>query len=226
MGTPFSDLLIESSLDGILAFDREYRLTLWNPAMEKITGLPREQVLGRVASEVLPHLVETGEERFFEQALGGESVYTTDLCFAVPESGRRGVFDARYAPIRNGEGVIEGGLAIVRDVTALHQAEREARGSTALHEALAEAAFEGIAIHEQGVILATNHAMAALFGYELGEMNGRRVLDFTAPESQEMLAEKIATGVSTPYEAVGLRKDGSTFIAEVHGKTIAYLGRE
>lgn len=226
MGTPFSDLLIESSLDGILAFDREYRITLWNPAMEKITGLPRERVLGRVASEVLPRLVETGEERFFERALAGESVFTSDLCYAVPESGRQGVFDVRYAPIRNGEGVIEGGLAIVRDVTALHQAEIEARESTALHEALAEAAFEGIAFHERGVILAANHAMATLFGYEPGEMNGRQVQDFAAPESRKLLAEKIASGASTPYEGIGLRKDGSTFIVEIHGRTIPYQGRE
>ncbi len=58
----FSQRLINSSVDGILAFDRKCHYTLWNPAMERISGVRAGQVLGKCAFDVLPLLKETGED--------------------------------------------------------------------------------------------------------------------------------------------------------------------
>lgn len=41
--------LINSSVDGILAFDREAFFTVWNPGMEKIFGVSARETLGRSA---------------------------------------------------------------------------------------------------------------------------------------------------------------------------------
>src|SRR4051812_8023345 len=60
--------MVDSSVDGILAFDTECRYTAWNRAMEKISGLKREQVIGRFAFEVFPFLKQTGEDKFFYEA--------------------------------------------------------------------------------------------------------------------------------------------------------------
>ena len=40
-----------------------------------------------------------------------------------------------------------------------------------------------------------------------------------------MVEDHIRTGYGEPYEAVGLRKDGSTFSCEIQGKTIDFQGR-
>ena len=62
-----SDLLlpqiIDASVDGILAFDRECRYTVWNQTMEQISGMSREDVLGKCAFDVFPFLKETGEDK-------------------------------------------------------------------------------------------------------------------------------------------------------------------
>jgi len=87
------------------------------------------------------------------------------------------------------------------------------------------AAFEGIAIHDRGIILDANEAMARMFGYERDEFIGKNVLDFTAPESRDTLMQHIQASHEERYEATGLRKDGSTFIGEIRGKTIPYEGR-
>src|SRR5206468_8437499 len=50
----FIEQLINSSTDGILAFDRESRCTLWSDGMARISGLRAEEALGRPALEVLP----------------------------------------------------------------------------------------------------------------------------------------------------------------------------
>ncbi|MHC4952106.1 MAG: PAS domain S-box protein, partial [Planctomycetota bacterium] len=75
-------------------------------------------------------------------------------------------------------------IAVVRDVTA----------SQARFERLAEASFEGILIHEKGVIIESNQQFADMIGYSLEELKGFNGLDLFTPESQEMAREKIASG--------------------------------
>ena len=48
----FLKCLLEANVDGILAFDREFRYTTWNRAMERISGVKREEVLGKCALEL------------------------------------------------------------------------------------------------------------------------------------------------------------------------------
>src|SRR5215471_5716806 len=57
--------LIDSSTDGIFAFDRECRYIVWNPALERILGLKQSQTLGKNAFDVFPFLRERGGEKFY-----------------------------------------------------------------------------------------------------------------------------------------------------------------
>jgi PAS domain S-box-containing protein len=121
----FSDRLINSSLDGIFAFDRKIRYTLWNPGMERISGVSKAEVLGRSAFEVFPFLKETGEDKFFHEALAGNATIARDRYYHVAETGREGFFEGYYSPIRNESSEVVGGLAIIRDITERKQMEAE-----------------------------------------------------------------------------------------------------
>src|ERR1044071_7190437 len=70
----FLKCLLEANVDGIIAFDREFRYTTWNRAMERISGVKRELVLGQCAFDMFPCLKETGEDEFYREALAGRSV--------------------------------------------------------------------------------------------------------------------------------------------------------
>lgn len=118
-----SEDLIQSSLDGILAFDRECRYLLWNPAMERISGLEKSKVLGKCAFEVFPFLKKTGEERYFLQALEGKNVIAIERPYTIPETGRNGFFEGHYSPLRGEGGEIVGGMAIIRDITERKRTE-------------------------------------------------------------------------------------------------------
>src|SRR3990167_9254706 len=65
-------LLIESSQDGILAYDNDIRYILWNKAMEHISGVEREALLGKSPFEVFPFLEEVGEGEAFRNAIKGK----------------------------------------------------------------------------------------------------------------------------------------------------------
>ncbi|MBI5502764.1 MAG: PAS domain S-box protein [Deltaproteobacteria bacterium] len=90
---------------------------------------------------------------------------------------------------------------------------------------LAAATSEAIAIHDRGVILDANDAFARLFRVPPDRVVGRSVLEFAAPASVERVRGNFLAGVEEPYEAEGLRADGSTFLGELTGRALPYGGR-
>ncbi len=111
-------------------------------------------------------------------------------------------------------------------------AERRRRSDEGLREAeerfrgLSDATFEGIAIVNEDSISETNRAFVAMFGYdEASEVIGKTPLDFVAPESYDLVREKVASGYEEPYETIGLKKDGTRFDVEVRGRISSYQGR-
>lgn len=126
-GSELAENLVASSFDGILAFDRDFCCSLWNPAMQRITGLRAADVLGRRTFDVLPFLLRTGEDLFFFDALRGKPAVSHGRSYFVEESGRAGDFEAAYSPLRDETGAIVGGLCILRDITKRQRAESELR---------------------------------------------------------------------------------------------------
>ncbi len=118
-------------------------------------------------------------------------------------------------PLTPGESEEEGRF---RPEEALRESEERFRR-------LSEATFEGIAVHIDGLILECNPALAAMFGYEPEELLGRSILDLAAPESREAVRQQANSGAEIPYEATGLRKDGTRFTGELRGRAIPYRGR-
>ncbi|MBW4492914.1 MAG: PAS domain S-box protein [Oscillatoria princeps RMCB-10] len=121
----FSERLINSSFDGIIAFDRECRYTVWNPAMEIISGMSKAEVLGICAFEVFPFLKEIGEDKYFQEVLQGKHAVASDRPYNIPQTGRQGFFEAYYSPLYSDSGEIVGGLGIIRDIAQRKKAEEE-----------------------------------------------------------------------------------------------------
>jgi PAS domain S-box-containing protein len=122
----FLTRLLEASVDGILAFDQDCRYTAWNQAMERISGVRRDDVLGKNAFVVFPFLRETGEDKCLLDALAGKSSVSDKRPYTIPETGREGFFRGYYSPLLNEQNEIVGGIAIIRDITKRKRAEEDA----------------------------------------------------------------------------------------------------
>ena len=127
----FLDALIASSRDAIVTFDHGLRFRIWNPAMERMSGVPAARAIGRTAAEVFPHLEQNGRIAHYEMAVRGEATSLTDVSYA--HDGVTTWYDIAYSPIRDHVGAIIGGMLTARDVTervhtndALRAAMREA----------------------------------------------------------------------------------------------------
>jgi len=107
-----------------------------------------------------------------------------------------------------------------RTVAALRDSEERLR-------ALESATTEGIVLHEDGVVVEVNDAFLRMLGYaDQSEVIGRSVLDFCAPAWRDRVQEAVRSGRETPYEAEGLRKDGTTIAGELTGRSARYRGRD
>ncbi|HET9525947.1 MAG TPA: PAS domain S-box protein [Pyrinomonadaceae bacterium] len=184
----FLKCLLEANVDGIFAFDREFRYTTWNRAMERISGVKREDVLGKRAFEIFKCLTETGEDHFYREALAGQSVVAENRPYVVPQTGRHGFFEGYYSPRHDEHGEVIGGVAIIRDIT-----DRKLLEATALDD------HKRLAFHVENTPLAViewdnefrvlrwSPAAQRLFGWTAGEVLGKRFSDwqFVVPDDLE-----------------------------------------
>ncbi|MBH8555903.1 PAS domain S-box protein [Nostocaceae cyanobacterium CENA357] len=154
----------------------------------------------------------------------GKVIYALTVCIDVTERKKAEKILADYNSILERQ-VAERTLELQREIVERKQAEIALLESETRFRLLAEATFEAITITERGILLYSNQTCAEMFGYELSELVGMCVMDFTAPECREQVTQKMLSGYEGIYETVCLRKDGTTFPAEVRARVMSYRGR-
>lgn len=126
------------------------------------------------------------------------------------------------APMRDDEGNIAGAIVVWINIAKRKHVEEELHESEARFHAFSEASSEGIAIHEQGIILEVNQNIADHLGYTPEEMRGQSLFKFIAPESREEILRRMQAGDPGPYEAVSLHRDGTKTIGEMRARNFMY----
>ena len=94
-----------------------------------------------------------------------------------------------------------------------------------LFRRLSSAGSEGITILLEDRIAEANDAFGRLFGYEAGDVPGRPLMDFIAPESRDAVARQMTLATEKPYDAQGRRKDGSIFDIELTIRRVTFQDR-
>jgi two-component system cell cycle sensor histidine kinase/response regulator CckA len=208
-----TDALVRSSLDGIFALDRDVRYTLWNPAMERFTGLPRARVIGQRAVDLFPKVETTGAIKLLHEALAGREVVDEGRHFDHP-SGKRVFFEGHYSPLRDGDGRVIGALGIVRDITDRRRAEEALVEREELFRSVVENASDAIAILDaSGLAKYVSPSLEHTLGYGRSEMLGKNALEPVHAEDRDRMAEALTrvvahVGTHAAFEARWRHKDG------------------
>ncbi|OPH58436.1 PAS domain S-box protein [Paenibacillus ferrarius] len=110
--------LFENNQDGILTVDLDYRIKGSNPAVSRLTGLPRDWFHHQTVDKLYPIIVMEEQERtrnFFISSLGGElQRYETVI---IHQNGDRVNLSVINVPVIL-EGKVVGSNIIVRDITS------------------------------------------------------------------------------------------------------------
>jgi PAS domain S-box-containing protein len=182
----------------------------------------REEIVGRYLHDVLPPDVADLALQTIRKTLDTGEL---QLCeYRLPSS--KGMRDYEARLVVSGKDEV---LAVVQDVTNRKRVEAELRASEERLQSFFNATFEGVVIHDFDTILDANPAAENLVGYRVAEMIGMPVLNLVAAASRGTVLQQWRS-LARPdqpyeYEAIGVRKDGTTFIAAVCAKAINYRGR-
>jgi len=117
-------------------------------------------------------------------------------------------------------------LAALSATLELRVTERtqELQDSEARFRQLADSAFEGIAVVDNGILLDANQRFAEMHGYALAEMIGQPVSQFVAPRSRRSVAKGFKDTKAGSADVFCLRKDGTVFPVETHMRLGPWLG--
>lgn len=102
--------ILNNMADAVVAIDRKRKVTLFNPAAERIFGIPANQAIGRNCHELIHN------DSLLEQTLTtGESL--TDYETEYNISGKHAVLSFNAFCMRDKQGEIDSAVAVIRDLT-------------------------------------------------------------------------------------------------------------
>jgi PAS domain S-box-containing protein len=207
-----------------IGFSRDGVMLDANPAYVRLFGyasgaeLRGRSILEQIAPSHRARIVEMVAQRAL-----GHPVPQHYQTRGLRKDGTEFPFDVTTTRVVVADGPLT--IAFIADVSERDNAVEALRASEERFRTLSGAAFEGVFVHAEGKIVLANEAGAAMYGFEPAEMVGASVMELTAPESRALVVAHVRRGSSDPYEGVARRKDGSTFFAEVRGRSLSHQGR-
>jgi len=99
------------------------------------------------------------------------------------------------------------------------------RASEARFRQLAEASFEGVVIHVNGIIVDANEALCRLLGRSLQQLVGRHITEFAEDNSRGVIEDRLARQTLENAEIELRHRDGTKIPVEVLAQAIDYEDR-
>ncbi len=146
--------------------------------MELFSGVSRDDVLGKYAFDLFPSLKASGEDSYYLEALAGKTIVAEARPYNIPETGRSGFFDGYYSPRHDENGLVVGGVAIIRDVTDRKRAEASAMEAHRLAFHVENTPLAVIEWDQEFRVLRWSPAAERLFGWTSCEVLGKRFSDW------------------------------------------------
>ena len=208
--------LIESSGDGLVIVDPEGFITDLNEQMCRMTGYPRQELMGSVFKRYFtqPDNAELGVRRTLAE--GGVTNYELVL---ESKGGRKAAISFNASVFRAPDGHIEGIFASMRDISEKARLETQLTEQQVYNRSLFEASADALfAIAPDGVITDVNEEATRLSGYTRKHLIGSRFNDYFTDPAQAAAgaAKTFAEGRVIGYELVIVTRQGRRITVSVN----------
>jgi len=216
--------IFDGSIDGMVLWDQDLRVVDVNDAFVRMTGLRRDEVVGR-------HWSERADAHDINRLLGlirgalddriGEATTTVTRA-----DGSLFEIEVRYLPVHLGERRYA--LGIGRDVSERLQQERALQRSEAQYRGIFNASADALVLRDARFrIVDVNATYESMSGYARGEVLGvDRVLANPPAMSATIreLHEQALAGTPIALETELVRRDGLRYALELRGVPIEHRG--
>ena len=195
-------LFTDNIPEPVVYVDQEHRYTFVNESFLRLTGLERDDVIGKTSAEIVGSDVQSMLTPFIEQAMKGESV--TYERPAVDSLGRTRWLRGRIVPDLRFDGTIKGLYVVGHDITDLQEAQ-EALGA---RESQLRAIMDGIPapvayIDRDERCHYVNRSFLQYFGLSAEQIAGLRLRDVVGHgiyASAQAILTRALQGESTAFD--------------------------
>ncbi|MCK5800559.1 MAG: PAS domain S-box protein, partial [Deltaproteobacteria bacterium] len=220
-----ADMFFESPLVGHVEVGLDGHFVRVNARMLSLTGYRQEQLLEMGPFDVTPkegHEALRGKLAELREGVVASILLRKDL---RRQDGSAFSNQATVQLLRDLEGKVKGMLGSFLDTTEAHDLRVDRDTREALFQAVAQQSKDGISIiTDDGNRLLVNEGLCRMLGYSEEELLAGRVEDVL--EGGEDALEAVDRDAdSTRFEVTFLRKDGTSFVAEVSSNRISVGGR-
>lgn len=186
--------ILETSVDGIIITDPDGFITMINSFMEKLSGYPQEELIGKHTMELLPdgddHKKRAKELR--ERLYAGDVVAGFELKW-LRKDGTTIDLEANVALLKDNKEKVTGTIASIRDITEWKKTEAELRQAKETAETANRAKSEFLANMSHELRTPMNHIIGfaeLLASKHYGELNEVQVeyLNDILMSSQHLLS--------------------------------------
>ncbi len=204
---------MEKSVDGYMLTDEQGLIIEWNPALVQITGLAREQALGKAIWDLQAELAVPEKQSLREQTKrilqemlqsGQHPIlgHTGDV-EVLNYRGERRFTQQTPFPIPTVCGYRIG--AVIRDVTEHKLAEKKMRESNETAQAIFNAVTESVFLMEiGGKVITANEIAAQRLGKSVADLIGANIYDFipadVGAQRKTQINKVISGGTPTIFE--------------------------
>ncbi len=122
-----TEAILESISDGVFTVDDNWCITSFNRSAEKITGIPREEAIGKPCSEVFRSSMCENNCSLRRTLDTGKPVINKS-CFIVDADGNRIPISVSTAVLHDPDGTIVGGAETFRDLSEVEALRQELEG--------------------------------------------------------------------------------------------------
>ncbi len=123
----FSESILESISDGVFTVDKQWRVSFFNQAAEKITGIAREDALGRLCSEVFKSSMCESDCALC-RTLSTNAPIVNKPCYIIDSEGERIPISVSTAVLKDAQGEVIGGAETFRDLSEIEALRNALKG--------------------------------------------------------------------------------------------------
>ena len=205
----FVNDVIRSINDGVFVLNDRFQYMVWNPAMEAISEVPKENVIRRNEKpwELFPHLKEVGIDQVMHRAMAGETIVNQEVPYYLP-SGRSGFTSESYFPLTDLNGAVSGVIGVIREITVQKALEHRLRQGQKM---------EAVGTLAGGIAHEFNNALMGIMGsiellkMDLPEDKGRdkyfEAMKSSGYRMSRLTDQLLAYAQGGKYQAKNLRLD-------------------
>jgi len=176
--------ILSNVTDLIATTDLERVVTSWNHMMEKLTGIPESDAIGKP----FRYVVELDYSPFTNEQVisivSSRGIWEGEVSF-TGINGERNYFLTTISLMRDEQGKRFGLMAVGKDITDRKKAEAKLQESEIFYRNMIANSLDGIVMtNEKGLIHYCSPSIKNLTGYDQADLLGKEIFDFVHPDDK------------------------------------------